>query len=107
MRPEKKEGNCAYRMCIIKLAEKYLTRQNSAMSGQNSVCLDTMTEQCVKVIFGSALTYTTLYMYGYMYMYLHVRVYKFAKDCWSIILACSHVVCRAYSLRVWGLSVGN
>ena len=36
----------------IKL-EKYLTRQNSAMSGQNSVCLDTMTEQCVKVIFGS------------------------------------------------------
>ena len=40
---------------IIKLAEKYLTRQNSAMSGQNSVCLDTMTEQCVKVIFGSAI----------------------------------------------------
>ena len=40
-------------MCIIKLAEKYLTRQNSAMSRQNSVCLDTMTEQCVKVIFGS------------------------------------------------------
>ena len=42
-------------MCIMKLAEKYLTRQNSAMSGQNSVCLDTMTEQCVKVIFGSGL----------------------------------------------------
>ena len=41
-------------MCIMKLAEKYLTRKNSAMSGQNSVCLDTMTEQCVKVIFGSA-----------------------------------------------------
>ena len=33
--------------------KNYLTRQNSAMSGQNSVCLDTMTEQCVKVIFGS------------------------------------------------------
>ena len=41
----------------LKLGKKYLTRQNSAMSGQNSVYLDTMTEQCVKVIFGSVYIY--------------------------------------------------
>ena len=50
-------------MCIMKLAEKYLTRQNSAMSGQNSVCLDTMTEQCVKVIFGSVHVHSIFALY--------------------------------------------
>ena len=37
----------------MKLPKNILTKQNSAMSGQNSVWLDIMTEQCLMVIFGS------------------------------------------------------